>query len=431
MRLIIKNVTVVNSDGALIQDVFVEDGKITGAFDSADREIDGTGKFLLPGAIDAHVHFREPGASHKETWETGSAAAAMGGVTTVLDMPNNNPAIISVKTLNEKRALIEGRSFVNYGFHFGAAGTGNLEEIRAAKNIPGVKIYMGSSTGDLLVDQPSQWEKVFEVCREKNIPVIVHAENEHRIQERAKAMAGETAMITHAKIRDCECAKIAAHEAIALHEQVGNKLHIAHMSTAAELALVEASDSSNLTCEVAPHHLYFTMNDMKDANLKMNPPLREEADLIKLWEGVHSGTVNCIATDHAPHTKEEKSKGLASPSGVPGVEFMLPLMLNESSQNSLELTEVARLTSAEPARIFSLQGKGTIKEGMDADLVLVDMELEKTITEAMVQSKCGWTPYLGYKLKGWPVMTIVNGQITMESGKVSSTAFGKEVIINP
>lgn len=430
MRLIIKNVTVVNADGMLIQDVFIEDGKISGPFESADREIDGTGKFLLPGAIDAHVHFREPGASHKETWETGSAAAAMGGVTSVLDMPNNNPAIISVKALEAKRALIAGRSYVNYGFHFGAAGTGNLAEIRAAENIPAVKIYMGSSTGDLLVDQPNQWEKVFEVCKAKNIPVIVHAENEHRIQERAKAMAGESDIMTHAKIRDCECAKIATHEAIALREKVGNKLHIAHMSTADELELVELHSNELLTCEVAPHHLYFTMHDMKDAYLKMNPPLREEEDLRSLWEGVRAGSVNCIATDHAPHTHDEKSKGLSSPSGVPGVEFMLPLMLNEVAENMLELSDVVRLTSTEPARIFSIQGKGKIAEGMDADLVLVDMELKKTITNERVQSKCAWTPYEGYTLKGWPIMTIVNGQIVMEDRKMVGKMNGEEININ-
>lgn len=427
MRIIIKNVTVVNADGMFIRDVFIEDGKVTGPFESADREIDGTGKHLLPGAIDAHVHFREPGHDHKETWETGSTAAAMGGVTTVLDMPNNNPPVISVKSLNEKRKLIEGRSYVNYGFHFGAAGTGNIEEIRAAKNIPGVKIYMGSSTGNLLVDDSHQWEAVFEVCKEKGIPVIVHAENEARIQERAKAMAGSTDIKSHAEIRDCECAKIAAHDAIALREKIGNKLHIAHMSTASELDLIEEHAHENLSCEVAPHHLYFSMDDMEDAYLKMNPPLRHGADLRRLWEGVRAGSVNCIATDHAPHTKEEKSRGLSSPSGVPGVEFSLPLMLNEAAENMLSLTDVVRLTSAEPAHIFSLEGKGWIAEGMDADLVLVDMERSEKITEEMIQSKCGWSPYTGYTLKGWPVMTIVNGQIAMEDRKMNSKPYGTEI----
>lgn len=431
MRLIFRNVTVVNADGMRVQDVFVEDGKISGPFEAADRVIDGTGKFLLPGAIDAHVHFREPGASHKETWESGSRAAVMGGVTSVLDMPNNNPPIISVAALEDKRALVAGRSFVNYAFHFGAAGTGNLEEIRAAQNIPAVKIYMGSSTGNLLVDQPHQWESVFEVCKKKNIPVIVHAENEARIQERAKERAARTDIQAHAEIRDCECAKMATHEAIELREEVGNKLHIAHLSCGAELDLVEAHADRKLSCEVAPHHLYFSAQDMQDGFLKMNPPLRQEEDLRRLWEGVRGGQVNCIATDHAPHTKEEKSLGLSAPAGVPGVEFMVPLMLNEVNAKMLDLTDVARLLAEEPARIFALQGKGRIAPGMDADLVLVDMEHSATISEAMIESKCGWSPYTGTALKGWPVMTIVNGQIVMEDRKIVGEALGTEIQIKP
>jgi len=429
MRIIFRNVTVVNANGMVVRDVFVDKGWITGPFESADREIDGTGKYLFPGVIDPHVHFRNPGASHKEKWETGSASAVIGGVTTVLDMPNNNPAIITCKALKEKRDLVDGLTFVNYGFHFGAAGNGNIDEIRAAENIPAVKVYMGSSTGNLLVDQPSQWEEVFQVCKEKNIPVIVHAENETRIQARSKEFAGETHVKVHAEIRDCQCAKIAVADALALQKKVGNRLHIAHMSCAEELELIEAHGSDLVTCEVAPHHLFFTKDDMKDGFLKMNPPLREESDVRRLWEGLRSSSVNCIATDHAPHTKEEKSRGLSAPSGVPGVEFSLPLMLNAVNEKMLELTDIARLMATEPARIFSLESRGRIEEGMIGDLVLVDMELEKTITEDMVESKCGWTPYEGYKLKGWPVMTLVQGWIVVEDGQIVEDMIGGEVTI--
>ncbi len=430
MKLIFRNVKVVRVDGVNEEDIFVQGGIITGPFDFADKEIDGRGKFLLPGVIDPHVHFREPGAAHKETWESGSAAAAMGGVTTVLDMPNNEPPIISSAALEAKRTHVKGRSYVNYGFHFGAAGIGNIEEIEKVQNVPAIKIYMGSSTGNLLVDKAIQWEKVFEVCKEKNIPVIVHAENEARIQKRSKIFLEESHVQVHSKIRDCECAKIAICEALSLQEKIGNKLHIAHMSCKAELEELQARQNPLLTCEVAPHHLYFTVDDMKDGFLKMNPPLRQESDLIALWEALRGGSINCIATDHAPHTKEEKSKGLASPSGVPGVEFSLPLMLNEVSQNMLDLSDVVRLMAAEPARIFSLKSKGGIEEFMDADLVLVDMEMEKCIKELDIFSACAWSPYVGYTLKGWPIMTVVKGNIVMENGKLTGEKKGEEVIVD-
>ncbi len=432
MKLIIQSAQVVSSQSITEQTIFVKDGRIVAAFpeEEADRIIDAKGKYLLPGAIDAHVHFREPGASHKETWETGSKAAVIGGVTTVLDMPNNNPPVIDAASLEAKRELILGRSHVNYGFHFGA--TGNVEAMKEAEGITGVKVYMGSSTGDLLVDEPTVWEKIFEAAKEKDIPVIVHAENEQRIKERSREMASDRAPIAHAKIRDCQCAKIAVDAAVALREKVGNRLHIAHMSCAEELDCVRAHEHPHLSCEVAPHHLYFSMDDMKDAYLKMNPPLRHEEDLRALWEGLRDGSVNCVATDHAPHTKEEKevSDPLSAPSGVPGVGFVLPLLLNEVSEKMLTLQDVVRLLCEEPARIFRLKGKGFIEEGMHADLTLVDMEVTKTIDTSLIHTKCGWSPYEGYTLKGWPVLTLVHGQVAHENGSLVGEPFGKEVEVS-
>jgi dihydroorotase len=449
MRTIFKNISVVNADGVFEADVFIEEGKIHGVYKTGSdpsldlfhswnktRVVEGKGKFLLPGAIDSHVHFREPGASHKETWETGSQAAVMGGVTTVLDMPNNNPAIVTCAALKAKRELIEGRSYVNYGLFFGATGNGNLKEIEKTKGIVGVKIYMGSSTGDLLVNDSSMWEDVFRVCREKDIPAVVHAEDEDRIRERHVDFIGkhrldhedkEPGIELHSKIRDCECAKLAVDEAIRIREKIKNRLHIAHMSCARELELVRAHAHEDLSCEVCPHHLYFSAQDMEDAFLKMNPPLRHPEDLVKMWEGLRDGSINCVSTDHAPHTKDEKAHGLSSPSGVPGVEFMLPLMLNEVNSRMMDMHSVVRALSAEPARIFSLKGKGKIAEGFDADLVVVDMDKKMTITEEMVQSKCGWTPYLGYEIKGWPVMTFVHGELVMEDREMVGGFAGQEV----
>ena len=428
MKLIFRNVTVVNASGKDLRDVFVDEGKIVGPFeDISARVIDGSGKFLMPGAIDGHVHFREPGASQKEDWETGSAAAAMGGVTTVLDMPNNEPPMVTLEALEEKRKLIEGRSHVNYGLYFGAT-LNNFEALEKVKGVVGFKLYMGSSTGDLLVDDASAWEKIFEIAGKKGLPVVVHAEDESRIKKRAAEFAGHDEAKTHAEIRDCECAVLAARAALELRKKIGNKLHLAHMTCKEEVVLMREFADPNLSCEVAPHHLYFTEDDMEDSFLKMNPPLRHEEDLRVLWEAVRDGTVTCLATDHAPHTKEEKSQThWKAPAGVPGVEFLLPLMLNEVNANMLPFERVAELLCTGPARIFGLKGKGEIREGMDADLVLVDMNLEKTIAESDVMSKCGWTPYLGYKLKGWPVMTVVNGEVVMEEGEIVRKAGGRDV----
>lgn len=366
----VKNVTVVSSQGREVRDV---------SFEGADAVVDGTGKYLLPGAIDAHVHFRDPGSPEKEDWASGSAAALAGGVTTVLDMPNTNPATITVEALEAKRAVAAAKSLVRFGLFFGATRD-NLEEMRRAENICGIKIYMGSSTGNLLLDDPAVWKEVFKIAKEKNVPVVVHAETESMIQ------AGK---------RDCECARVATEAAIALREKVGNRLHIAHVSCKQELELIRAHKCPELTCEVTPHHLLFTEADRKDAFLKMNPPLRSQADQDALWEGLRDGTIDCIATDHAPHTNEEKQKSMEeAPAGVPGVEFMLPLMLNAVNQGKLSLEQVVALTSENPARIFGIESVGW---------VLVNMDLGKVIGQGDIRSKCGWSPYESRNIKGWPI----------------------------
>ncbi len=370
--ILIKNVTVVSSQGRETRDV---------SFEGGDEVIDGTGKFLLPGAIDAHVHFRDPGAPDKEDFESGTRAALAGGVTMVLDMPNTNPATITVEALEAKHAIARAKSQTHYGLFFGATRD-NLEEFRRAENIVGVKIYMGSSTGNLLLDDPLMWEEFFRVAKEKNLPVVVHAETE--------------AMIREGK-RDCECARMATEAAIALREKVGNRLHIAHVSCKEELALIRAHKVPELTCEVTPHHLIFTEEDRKGAFLKMNPPLRSSADREALWEGLRDGTIDCVATDHAPHTIEEKQKPMEeAPAGVPGVEFMLPLMLTAVNEGKISLERLVQVTSENPARVFGLHQTGH---------VLVDLNLEKTLSQEDIRSKCGWSPYLGHKIKGFPLKT--------------------------
>lgn len=430
MKLIFRNVIKVSPSGLVPGDVFVEGGKIVGPFeDVTAREIDGRGKYLMPGVIDSHVHFREPGDSQKEDWESGSSSAVMGGVTTVLDMPNNKPSITTVDALENKRDLIKGRSRANYGLFFGATKD-NDAEISKAEGVVGLKVYMGSSTGDLLVDDSKSWSKIFELAKEKNIPVVIHAENEERIKDRIREFSGQDDPLVHTKVRDCECAKIALNSAIAIRKKIGNKLHVAHLSCRDELLLLKNNSNSLLTCEVCPHHLYFSDQDMTTTLLKMNPPLRGADDLRALWEGVRDGTVDILATDHAPHTLQEKDQvHWKAPAGVPGVEFLLPLMLNEVNLKMITFERLSELLCIGPARIFGLKGKGEIKQGMDADLVLVDMDKEIKITRDLVLSKCGWSPYEGYTLKGWPVMTVVNGEIVMENRHLTDLIPGREVEI--
>lgn len=411
-----------------IRDVYVQGGKISAPFKDADRVIDSSGKFLMPGMIDSHVHFRTPGANYKEDFESGSRAAVVGGVTTVLDMPNTNPPTINLEALREKRELIRGKSYVNYGFFFGVTKD-NFEDMAKVINVPGFKMYMGSSTGGLLLDDSTLWEKAFRIAKAKNLPVVVHAENEKRIEERMNEFKNSTSLNAYSEARDCECAMIATAEAVELRKQIGNKLHIAHLSCGKELDTLRKNADVNLTCEVCPHHLYFSMLDMKDAYLKMNPPLRHEEDLRSLWEGVRDGAVNIIATDHAPHSLEEKMQDQwTAPAGVPGVEFVLPLLLNEINQNMLSPARLVQLVCEEPARIFGIKNKGKLEIGYDADLVLIDMNMEKTISRDMVLSKCGWSPYEGYKLKGWPIITVVGGEIVCENRQILSEKLGRECI---
>jgi dihydroorotase len=418
MKIAIKNVNLVTHGGIIVRDVFLEDGEGVEVMENPDREIDGTGKYLMPGAIDVHVHFREPGSSYKEDWEHASAAAAVGGVTTVLDMPNNNPATVTEKVLEEKRDLIKGRSYVNYGFNFGVAE--NFEELEVIEDVKAFKVYMGKSTGDMLVDG-GDLKRVFEIAKKRGLPVIVHAEDEDRIEARTKEFAGQDEARTHALIRDNEAARLAVEAAIKLREEVGNRLHIAHMSTKEEVALVKKHKCPELTCEVAPHHLYFSIEDLVDSRLKMNPPLRSEEDVRVLWEAVRDGTVDCLATDHAPHTLDEKNQvHWDAPAGVPGVEFLLPLMLNEVNEKLLDFTDLVRLLYTGPINTFNICNT-------NGNYVLIDMNLEKTIDNGMVKSKCEWTPYEGYKLKGWPIMTIVNGEIVAEDGEITGGKVGKEL----
>lgn len=431
-RILFKDAHVALADGLVFADVLIEGEKIIGVFEEGhsgeDCEVvDCSDKVLMPGVIDGHVHFREPGAAHKEDWEHASASAAAGGVTTVLDMPNNNPFILTVKDLEDKRNLIKGRSYVDYGFHFGYRG-GSVDDVLSVKNVPAVKVYVANSTGDMGVDV----EMLDSIFRDSDKLIMTHAEDETVITENYKKFVdevGEDGLTVehHSKIRSVEAARRAVELVCSLAEKYKKRLHVAHISTEAELEVIMKYKEKGVmvTCEVAPHHLSFNTDDYEKLGnlIKVNPPIRSSENLFAMWKGLKFGHIDIIATDHAPHTLEEKGQPyLKAPSGVPGVEFLLPFVLNSVNDEAFSWQEVVKLLCSGPANIFGIKEKGKIEVGYDADLVLVDMEVEKEITRAMVKSKCGWSPYEGWKLKGWPVMTYLRGNLVFKDGE-----FGEKI----
>jgi len=418
------------SNGALKNiDIVVEDGKIA----SIESNVTGpdvfnaAGLIVLPGLIDSHVHFRDPGETKKEDFLTGSRAAAAGGVTTVLDMPNNKPPITSVKALRDKREIAR-KSMVNYGFHFGATEN-NLDEIKRVIGVAAVKTVMGATTGGMVVENLESLKAIFQTDKH----IIVHAEDSEIMKRNEKKYHDEHDPAIHAKIRSSECAATAVRKAVGLAGSFNTKLHIAHTSTADEMKILsEQKGKSSITCEVTPHHLFMDIDDLHRLGnfAKMNPPLRSRNDVDALWRGIHDGTVDIIASDHAPHLAEEKVVDYwDAPSGVPGVETTLPLMLNAINQKRLSLQQLVSLTSTRPAKIFGIKNKGNIAPGMDADLVLIDLKKEKIIKNSNVVSKCEWTPFDGVKVKGVPVATIVNGEIAYNDDEFYSVR-GKEIEVD-
>ena len=424
--LLIKNCKVLVDGEFLERSILVgNDGKISkiavgSALKSADADevVDAAGKHALPGLIDVHVHCREPGLEWKEDFRTASRGAAAGGVTTIFDMPNTKPATTTVALLEEKRKLAAAKCIVNYGLYMGAAAD-NSSKLSKAKNIAGVKLYMGSTTGDLAVTDESTIKKVF---RSGKI-VVVHAEDERLMRENMEKYKGQGSPEIHAKIRNSEVAARAVKEAIRLAGGCKIKrLHITHSSTNEELLLIrEAKKKMPLSCDATPHHLFLTSEELKTQGnfAKMNPPLRSKADVESLWQAVSNGTVDCIATDHAPHTKEEKEQGYwEAPSGVPGLQTMLPLLLDAVNKGRLSLQKLARLTAENPAALFGVKGKGRLDAGMDADIAIVDMREWKTIKNDDMLTKCGWTPFDGRKAKGAVAVTVVNGNVIYSGGEI-------------
>jgi len=365
----------------------------------------------IPGIIDPHVHFRTPGAEYKENWETGARAAIAGGVTGVFDMPNNSPSVTDKEILAEKKEIIRqqlqktGIPLRHY-FYFGATA-GNAGKIENVKNeIIGIKMFMGASTGDLLVDKYEDQEKIFKKAAELDLVVSVHAESDAIIKEN-QAKFSNPALADHSKIRSREAAVAAVMQAIGLAKKFGTKLYICHVSTKEEIELIKKakSDGQKIYAEVAPHHLFLDESDYENLGTKaqMNPPVRTTKDREILWQALNDGTIDTIGTDHAPHTLEEKAKPYPlSPSGVTGIETMLPLMLNAHNQRKISLEKIVELTSTNIQKIFGFPESG--------DWTLINPNLEKEVKNENLKTKCKWSPFAGRILKGWPVGIILNNK---------------------
>ncbi len=390
----------------------------------ADREIDANGLTLLPGGIDPQVHFREPGLEHKEDLFTASCACARGGVTSFLEMPNTRPLTTTQEALDDKLRRAAEKCLVNYGFFIGATPE-NLPDLLEAQPTCGIKIFMGSMHGPLLVGEEAVLEQIF---AKGTRLIAVHAEDQARINQRRQEFAGITDPAIHSKIQDNQAALNATQLALKLSKKYQRRLHILHLSTADEAELLRQDKPSWVTAEVTPHHLLLNTSayEMIGTLAQMNPPLRSPHDNEVLWQGLLDGVIDFIATDHAPHTLEEKAQSYPnSPSGMPGVETSVPLMLTQAMQGRCSVAQVSNWMSTAVAKAYGIPKKGAIAPGYDADLVLVDLDNYRPVLRAELQTKCGWSPFEGWNLTGWPIYTIVGGQIVYEKGQLNTEVRGE------
>lgn len=432
-RLIIRGGQLALEDGIKDGDLAITDGKIdaVGTVEGgADEEIDATGLLVMPGVIDPQVHFREPGATHKEDLATGSRACVAGGVTSFLEMPNTKPETTTREAIQDKKDRASGRSFVNYGFFIGATPE-NVDELVAADGACGIKIFMGSSTGDLLVNDPQDLDRIFS---QGDRLIAVHAEDEARLIERTKQFAGQTDPKIHSQVRDVTAALMATTLAVNLSEKYGRRLHVLHMSTGdeADLLVERGKGDGRITCEVLPQHLMLNEPEIYErigTYAQMNPPLRAKSHSERLWRALHEGTVDCIATDHAPHTKEEKDRGYGkAPSGMPGVETSLAVMMDAAHRGMCSVEDVVRWMTRGPADVYRIRNKGRFNVGFDGDVTLVDLKKTEKVGARGYFTKCGWSPFDGMALTGWPITTIVGGNVVFRDNEIHGEPRGSALV---
>ncbi len=429
--LILKHGTVVNHDGTCARDIAIKDGKIIAIGDmdglSAAETLDCRNLHILPGVIDSQVHFREPGIEHKEDLETGSRAAVMGGVTSVFEMPNTKPATTTAAALADKVARSRNRMFCDFAFYVGGTKE-TVEDIATLERLEGsagIKVFAGSSTGDLLVEDDAGLDAIISRLTRR---AAFHSEDEMRLRSRTSfQIPGDPA--SHPVWRDEEAARLCTERLLRIARKHGKRIHVLHISTAEELPLL-AVNRDIATVEVTPHHLTLSAADYArlGTKIQMNPPVRESRHRDALWQAIASGLVDVLGSDHAPHTLEEKAKPYPnSPSGMTGVQTLVPIMLNHVNNGKLTLERFVDLTSHGPQRIFNIAGKGRIMHGYDADFTIVDMQREEIIRNDWIESRSRWTPYDGVKVKGWPVGTIIRGRRVMWAGEILAPAKGQPV----
>jgi dihydroorotase len=427
--ILIRGGTIYSGHMHALGDVGICDGKIAavgnlGAADAAEI-IDATNLAVLPGLIDTQVHFREPGLEQKEDIQTGTQSAALGGVTTVLEMPNTSPPTTSAEALADKLRRARSRAWCNIGFFVGASPE-NVEELRTlerAPGTPGIKIFMGSSTGSLLVPDD---KTLLGVLREGSKVCPVHAEDYYRLEARKALLSEHPSPAEHPYLRDPECARLATERLIRLCDQTGRPVHILHISTLDEIPLIESAQRRNLpvTAEVTPQHLYFAAPDCYErlgTLAQMNPPLRSQEHRQALRHALKRGVFKVIGSDHAPHTLEEKQRPYPnSPSGMPGVQTSLSVLVTLGAAEALlSVQDIVRLMCENPAELYQIENKGCIRVGFDADIAVVDLNAERVLQRSWIASKCGWSPYEGETLKGWTVHTIVNGRFAVRDGALA------------
>lgn len=429
--LILTGGTVVNHDGEGGRDIGINGRRIAAIGDlaqaSAGETVDCRGLHILPGVIDSQVHFREPGLEHKEDLETGSRAAALGGVTAVFEMPNTNPLTTSEAALADKVRRATGRMHCDFAFWVGgtrenAKDAGELERLPGAA---GIKVFMGSSTGDLLVEDD---ESVASILRNTRRRAAFHSEDEFRLRERlGERIEGDPA--SHPVWRDEIAALCCTERLVRIARQVRARIHVLHISTAEEIVFLE-QHKDVATCEATPHHLTLSADDYAQLGtlIQMNPPVRASRHRDGIWRGIAQGIVDVLGSDHAPHSLAEKAKPYpASPSGMTGVQTLVPIMLDHVNAGRLTLQRFVDLSSHGPQRIFGMARKGRIAAGYDADFTIVDLKRRETITNAQAGSKAGWTPYDGRRVTGWPVGTIVRGRRVMWEGEIVTPGQGRAV----
>lgn len=439
--LLIKNGTIVNEGSVFKADIFIENetiSKIGANLElNADKVIDASGLHVFPGVIDDQVHFREPGLTHKGTIGTESKAAIAGGVTSFIEQPNTVPNAVTQEILEEKYQIAAQTSFANYSFMMGGTND-NLEELLKTnpRNVAGIKLFLGSSTGNMLVDNEEVLEKIFSSTK---MLIAVHCEDEQTIREnlaKAKEQFGEDIPVSqHPIIRSAEACYKSSSKAIELAKKTGARLHIFHISTGKETELFRNDiplEEKLITAEVCVHHLYFSDEDYAEKGnfIKWNPAVKTASDREKIWEALLDDRIDVIATDHAPHTLEEKSqKYLQAPSGGPLVQHSLITMLEFAKKGKLSLEKVAQKMMHNPAILFKIEKRGFVKEGYFADLALVDLNSEAwMVTKENVLAKCGWSPFEGKEFTTKVISTVLNGQLVMENGKISEQPTGKRLL---